>query len=61
MKVSALIEVAPEIVDLDLNPLMVLEPGKGIVVADARIRVQSKADSNDTPHLVEECVQPSFA
>ena len=44
MKVSALIEVAPEIVDLDLNPLMVLEPGKGIVVADARIRVQSKAD-----------------
>lgn len=55
MKVSALIEIAPEILDLDLNPLMVLEPGKGIVVVDARIRVQLTADSNDLSHPAKEC------
>jgi acyl-CoA synthetase (NDP forming) len=39
MRVSALVEVAPEILELDLNPVKVLEPGKGAVVLDARMRV----------------------
>jgi acetyl coenzyme A synthetase (ADP forming)-like protein len=38
-RVSALVEVVPEIQELDLNPVKVLEPGKGAVVVDARIRV----------------------
>lgn len=61
MKVSALIEVAPEILDLDLNPLMVLEPGKGIVVADARIRVQPKDAATDFPRPAKESMQTSLA
>jgi len=38
-RVSALVEVVPEIRELDLNPVKVLEPGLGAVVVDARIRV----------------------
>ncbi len=39
MRVSALVEVVPEILELDLNPVKVLEPGKGAVVLDARMRI----------------------
>jgi acetyl coenzyme A synthetase (ADP forming)-like protein len=39
MRVSALVEVVPEVRELDLNPVKVLEPGKGAVVVDARMRV----------------------
>ena len=42
MKVSSLVEIAPEILELDLNPIKVLEPGRGIVVVDARIRATPK-------------------
>lgn len=38
-KVSALVEIAPEIRELDLNPIKVLPPGEGAVVVDARLRV----------------------
>jgi hypothetical protein len=31
----------PEIVELDLNPVKVLEPGQGAVVVDTRMRVRS--------------------
>jgi acyl-CoA synthetase (NDP forming) len=41
MRVSALIELAPEILELDLNPVKVLEPGKGAIVLDARMRIGS--------------------
>jgi acyl-CoA synthetase (NDP forming) len=37
--VSALVEVVPELRELDLNPVKVLAPGKGAVVVDARMRV----------------------
>jgi acetyl coenzyme A synthetase (ADP forming)-like protein len=39
MRVSALIEVVPELRDLDLNPVKVLVPGSGAVAVDGRIRV----------------------
>jgi acetyl coenzyme A synthetase (ADP forming)-like protein len=39
MRVSALVEVVPEILELDLNPVKVLEPGRGAIVLDARIRI----------------------
>jgi acetyl coenzyme A synthetase (ADP forming)-like protein len=38
-RLSALVEAAPEIRELDLNPITVLERGRGAVVVDARIRV----------------------
>ena len=40
-RLSALVEEVPEIVELDLNPVKVLEPGKGAVVVDTRMRVRS--------------------
>jgi acyl-CoA synthetase (NDP forming) len=38
-QVSALVEVVPEMLELDLNPVKVLEPGRGIVVVDGRMRI----------------------
>lgn len=38
-RVSALVEVAPEILEMDLNPVKVLEPGKGAIAVDGRMRV----------------------
>lgn len=39
-RVSALITIVPELVEMDLNPVKVLRPGEGICVVDARIRLQ---------------------
>ena len=44
-RVSALVEAMPELRDLDLNPVMVLPPGQGIVVVDARVRVSRENDA----------------
>lgn len=38
MRIGALVHVAPEIVELDLNPIMASETN--MVVVDARIRVE---------------------
>ncbi len=40
MRVSALVADVPEIMEMDLNPVKVAEPGKGLSVVDARIRVR---------------------
>ncbi len=40
LRVSALIEAIPELAEMDLNPVKVLEPGHGVQVVDARLRVQ---------------------
>lgn len=39
-RVSALIDDNPEIAEMDLNPVKALEPGDGVRVVDARIRVR---------------------
>lgn len=39
LRVSALVNDMPQIAELDLNPVMALEQGKGYVVVDARVRV----------------------
>jgi acyl-CoA synthetase (NDP forming) len=39
LRVGALVEEHPEIAEMDLNPVMVLE--RGAVVVDARIRLES--------------------
>jgi acyl-CoA synthetase (NDP forming) len=40
LRVSQLCGDHPEIVEMDLNPLTVLEPGRGCVVIDARVAVK---------------------
>ncbi|NNF89276.1 MAG: GNAT family N-acetyltransferase [Acidimicrobiia bacterium] len=40
LRVSALIDAVPEITEMDLNPVKVLEPGAGIRAVDARIKVR---------------------
>lgn len=39
LRLSRLVEEAPEIAELDLNPVFALPPGRGCCIADARIRV----------------------
>ncbi len=41
-RVSALVGDLPELLELDLNPVAVLEPGRGVRVVDARMRVAPK-------------------
>ena len=40
LRISALVADVPEIVEMDLNPVKVGEPGTGLNVVDARIRVR---------------------
>jgi len=39
MRIAALVELVPELRELDLNPVKVLEPGKGAIVVDGRMRI----------------------
>jgi len=39
MRLSALIEICPEIRELDINPLKVLE--QGTIAVDARVKVEA--------------------
>jgi acyl-CoA synthetase (NDP forming) len=39
LRISALVEVVPELRELDLNPVKVLPPGAGALVVDARMRL----------------------
>ena len=40
LRVSRLVEEVPEIAELDINPLMAYEPGRGCLIVDARVRVE---------------------
>jgi acyl-CoA synthetase (NDP forming) len=42
LRVSHLAVEVPEIVELDLNPVMALSPGKGCRVVDARVKVRAR-------------------
>jgi acetyltransferase len=39
-RVSGLIWAVPELMEMDLNPVKVLSPGEGVVVVDARMRIE---------------------
>lgn len=45
LRVSAMVDAIPEIVEMDLNPVKVRLPGDGISVVDARIRVNPSSGS----------------
>lgn len=54
LRISLLLESVDEVVELDLNPIMAFEPGKGCSIVDARIRVKSPSsgsESNATEQL----------
>lgn len=38
-RLSELVELIPEIIELDLNPVKVLQPGQGVIAVDGRIRL----------------------
>src|SRR5262249_61457946 len=38
-RVSALVEIVPELLELDLRPVKVLAPGRGALVVDGRMRI----------------------
>ncbi|MGH8949657.1 MAG: acetate--CoA ligase family protein, partial [Acidimicrobiia bacterium] len=40
MRVSGLISTVPELLEMDLNPVKILEPGDGVVVVDARMKIR---------------------
>ncbi|HSD89017.1 MAG TPA: GNAT family N-acetyltransferase [Kofleriaceae bacterium] len=41
-RIAALVDVMPEIAELDLNPVMVLEPGDGAIVVDGRLLLRTE-------------------
>jgi len=46
LRISQMVEVIPEVAELDLNPLMVLQDGKGAIVVDSRLRVAAGIQRN---------------
>jgi len=52
LRVSALINLVPEMVELDLNPVKVLAPGEGVRVLDARVRVR-RLKAERAPELAD--------
>ena len=52
LRVSALIEAVPDLVELDLNPVLVHPPGHGATVVDARMRVAPRA-AGSSPDLID--------
>ena len=52
LRVSAMLTVLPEISEMDLNPVKVLGPGDGVVVVDARMRVEP-LDPAERPELAD--------
>ncbi len=42
LRLSRLVEEVPEIVEMDLNPILAMPPGQGCRIVDARIRVAGK-------------------
>jgi acetyl coenzyme A synthetase (ADP forming)-like protein len=47
-RVSRLMEDVPEVLELDLNPLVALPPGQGVVAVDARVRVTVRSRGSET-------------
>jgi acetate---CoA ligase (ADP-forming) len=48
LRIARLAEELPEIVELDLNPVIALPPGKGCRIVDARVRIAAR------PHAIPE-------
>lgn len=51
-RVSAMIGAIPEIAEMDMNPVMILEPGEGVRVVDARIKLAPVA-AGARPEMID--------
>ena len=51
-KVSAMVGEIPEIQEMDINPVKVLEPGRGVRVVDARIRI-APVEAGWLPEMID--------
>jgi acetate---CoA ligase (ADP-forming) len=49
LRISRLAEEVPEVVELDLNPVIALSPGNGCRIVDARIRVAERRTLRSRP------------
>jgi acyl-CoA synthetase (NDP forming) len=49
MRISALVEIMPELLELDLNPVKVLAQGQGAIVVDGRMRLAPLCASVSAP------------
>jgi acetate---CoA ligase (ADP-forming) len=47
LRIAALVEVMPELLELDLNPVIMLPPGQGAVAVDARLRIAARSMQPD--------------
>ncbi len=47
LRISALVDILPEVAELDLNPVLVLPAGGGVRVVDARVRVAPARQAAD--------------
>ena len=56
VRISRLVSDNPEIVELDLNPVMVLEKGKGTKTVDFRIRVANLSQDR-TPFVAKSLIK----
>jgi acyl-CoA synthetase (NDP forming) len=52
LRVSAMINVLPEISEMDLNPVKVLAPGQGVMAVDYRMRVEP-LEPGERPELAD--------
>ena len=52
LRVSALVEAVPELVEMDMNPVKVLPPGEGVRVVDARMKVRP-LEAGWSPELLD--------
>ncbi len=52
LRVSQLVEIVPELEEMDLNPVLVQPPGGGAIVVDARMRIQPR-EPGWSPELVD--------
>jgi acetyl coenzyme A synthetase (ADP forming)-like protein len=49
VRVARLMESVPQVLELDINPLLALEPGRGVVALDARVRVGPAVHAETSP------------
>lgn len=56
LRTSQLVQDFPEIVEMDINPLMVYDQGQGAIVLDARIILNEQSSANEAQEQPEELV-----
>jgi len=49
LRISLMVEMIPEINELDLNPIFAMEPGQGCRIVDARVRVVRERRKSSAP------------